>query len=87
MTERQQSCEQVTIVTVNEPYQVVYEGVVYHPDDRVVDVLDEVAVRWVAWGWASYAAKSSGAQKAAPDGGTEGRKAAAPSPPKRSSRW
>jgi hypothetical protein len=61
----------MTAVSVNAPFQVVHEGVVYAPGDTA-DVPDDLATTWLAAGWVTKA-------KAAP----EKRVASKPAPNKR----
>jgi hypothetical protein len=49
---KQPSCEHLTIVTVNAPHQIVYDGQVYLDGDTIVDVPNPTAAEWIAHGWA-----------------------------------
>jgi hypothetical protein len=49
---KQPSCPHVTIVTVNGPHQIYYEGQTYLDGDTVVDVLKTTAAEWIDHGWA-----------------------------------
>jgi hypothetical protein len=56
----------VTAVSVNTPYQVVHEGVVYGPG-QTADVPEEIARKWLEAGWVSEATQpEKRATKAAP---------------------
>lgn len=62
---KQPSCVHVAIVTVVAPFQVNLAGTVYHAGDTVVDVPKQIAVGWIANGWAEDASAKKPAAKAA----------------------
>jgi hypothetical protein len=51
-TPHKPSCDHVTVVTVNGPHQIVYDGVVYLDGDTITDVPNPTAQEWIAHGWA-----------------------------------
>jgi hypothetical protein len=56
----------MTAVTVNAPFQVVHDAVVYRPG-QTADVPAEVADKWIEAGWVSQATQpEKRATKAAP---------------------
>lgn len=46
-------CTCITTVTVNPPHQVCWNGTVYGPGAKVVNVPIAVADEWIRHGWAT----------------------------------
>jgi hypothetical protein len=60
------SCVQVTNMTMVEPFQVCFGGVVYAAGETVTDVPAAEADRWIENGWAAQATRASEGAKTAP---------------------